>query len=148
MLVTLCQWQFLSIGISINLLVTSFVWWRPRLRWKDRGCWWGKRPKLSPTSQNCRQQLTTHFVSIIRHQHRCSRCCTDSLKSILTVVSTFEQLRKTGGSTMLEWTLNSNIPKINKTVNLPFSPEFSTNYQSSFVSHSSDSETNKTLMLI
>ena len=75
MLMTLCWWQFSSIGDGISIKLTScgdlsweHVWhpwllfrqniWCPTPMLKDRECWWQKRPKLSPTSQSCRQHIS------------------------------------------------------------------------------------------
>ena len=69
MLVTLSWWQLLDVSDRISILVTTFGCWCPTLTFEDRGCWWQKRPKPSPTFQSCRQLI---FVSNVRHQHRCS----------------------------------------------------------------------------
>ena len=68
MLDTLCWWQLLSdeklsgirsvcLDDRFSILATSFECWCPKLMFKDRGCWWRKRPKLAPTSQWCRQHI-------------------------------------------------------------------------------------------
>ena len=59
MLVTLSWWQFLDVGDRVSILVTSFGCWCPALMMKDRGCWWQKRPKQSPTSKSCRQHISS-----------------------------------------------------------------------------------------
>ena len=43
----------------ILILVTSFGCWCPTSMLKDRGCWWRKRPKPSPTSQSCHQHISS-----------------------------------------------------------------------------------------
>ena len=65
MLVTLSWWQFLNVSDRISILVTIFGCWCPTLMVKHWGCWWPFKPFLSMFS-------STHFVSNIRHQHRCS----------------------------------------------------------------------------
>ena len=71
----------------------------------------------------------------------------------LTVASILQYIRKSGSQTMLEWP-NSNIPKINKTVNLTFSQNSAqiispvSFTKVIYLSHSSDGEINKTFMLI
>ena len=41
------------------MLVTIFGCWCPTLTLKDRGCWWWNRLKPSPTSQSCRQHISS-----------------------------------------------------------------------------------------
>ena len=41
------------------MLVTSFECWFPALMQKYSGCWWPKWPKLSPTSFNCNQNISS-----------------------------------------------------------------------------------------
>ena len=57
MLVTLSWWQFFDVSDIISILVTPFGCWCPTLMFKDRGSWWKKRIKLSPTSQSCPQHI-------------------------------------------------------------------------------------------
>ena len=59
MLVALCLWQFLGVGDRILILMTSFECCCPTLRLKDRVCWWLKRSKPLPTSQSCRQHISS-----------------------------------------------------------------------------------------
>ena len=59
MLVTLWWWQFSGVGDRISILVTSFGCWCPTLMLKDRGCWWHNQPKPLPTSQSCRQHISS-----------------------------------------------------------------------------------------
>ena len=59
MLVTLAWWQFLDVSDRTSILVTSFGCCCPPPLLKDRGCWWQKRPKLSPTSQSCRLHISS-----------------------------------------------------------------------------------------
>ena len=40
-------------------ILPAFGWWCPTLILKDRGCWWQKRPKPSPTSQSCNQHISS-----------------------------------------------------------------------------------------
>ena len=54
-----CWWQFSGVGDSITILVTSFGCWCPTIMLIDRGCWWQNRPKPSPTSQSCRQHISS-----------------------------------------------------------------------------------------
>ena len=58
MLVTLSWWQFLNVSDRISILVTIFGNWCPTLLLKNRGCWWQKRSKPSPTSQSCHQHTS------------------------------------------------------------------------------------------
>ena len=58
-LVTLSWWQFLDDSDRISILVISFGYWCPALMFKDKGCWWQKRPKPSPTSQSCHQHISS-----------------------------------------------------------------------------------------
>ena len=57
-LVTLSWWQFLNVSDGISILVTSFGYWFPTLKFKNGGYWWQKRQKPSPTSQSCRQHIS------------------------------------------------------------------------------------------
>ena len=57
MLMTLSWWQFLDVSDRISILVTSSGCWCPKLMLKDRGCWWQKWPKPSPTSQTSHQHI-------------------------------------------------------------------------------------------
>ena len=59
MLMTLSWWQFLDVSDRILILVTSFGCWCLTLLLKDRGGWWQKRAKLSPTSQSCQQHISS-----------------------------------------------------------------------------------------
>jgi len=59
LLVTLSWWQFLDVGDRISILVASFGDGCPSLMLKDWGCWWQKRSKPSPTSQNCHQHISS-----------------------------------------------------------------------------------------
>ena len=43
----------------ILILVTSFESWCPTIMLKDKGCWWRKRSKPSPTSQKCLQHISS-----------------------------------------------------------------------------------------
>ena len=49
----------MDVGDRISILVTSFRCWCPTSMLKDRGCRWQNRPKLSPTSQSCRQHISS-----------------------------------------------------------------------------------------
>jgi len=59
MLVTLCWQQFLSIGDRISTVAKSFECWCSTPMLKYRWCWWRKWPKPSPTSQSCRQHISS-----------------------------------------------------------------------------------------
>ena len=65
MLVTLSCWQFFDVSDRFSILVTSFGCWCPVLMLKDRESSWKNGKNISELSP-------THFVSKIRHQHRCS----------------------------------------------------------------------------
>ena len=58
-----CWWQYTVVDDGISIFVTSFGCWWPTLLFKNRGCWWRKRPKPSPTKWS-----PTQFVSNIHHQ--------------------------------------------------------------------------------
>ena len=77
-----CWWQievgdfvlmiFFDVSDRISILVTIFRCWCPTFMLKDRGCWWreptsrGCWPNPSPTSQSCRQHISsTHSVTNI-----------------------------------------------------------------------------------
>ena len=50
MLMTYSCWQFKNVGDRIKILMTSFRCWCRTLMLNDRGCWWAKWLKPSPTS--------------------------------------------------------------------------------------------------
>ena len=58
-----CWW--LTVGDNfrmlarIKILVTSLGCWCPTLVLRYRGCWWPKRLKPSPTSENCHQHISS-----------------------------------------------------------------------------------------
>ena len=56
-----CWWLYL--GDNFWMLMTefrsSFGCWCPTLMLKDRVCWWQKLPKPLPTSQICRQHMSS-----------------------------------------------------------------------------------------
>ena len=54
-----CWWQFSGISDIISILVASFGCCWLTLMLKDGGCWWQNRPKPSPTSQSCRQHISS-----------------------------------------------------------------------------------------
>ena len=57
-LVTLCWWKFLG-GDRISMSMTAVECWCPTSMLKDRGRWWRKRLKPSPTSQSCHQHISS-----------------------------------------------------------------------------------------
>ena len=71
MLVILCWWQFSGVGDKIPILVTLFACWclmhiicsiydaNEIYDAKEIECWRRKRQKLSPTSQSCRQHISS-----------------------------------------------------------------------------------------
>ena len=55
-LVTSWYW-WLTVDDSFRMLATELRSWYPTFMLRDRGCWWPKWPKPSPTSKNCHQHI-------------------------------------------------------------------------------------------
>ena len=58
MLVTSWCW-WLTVNDNFRMLATELRSWYPTLMLRDRGCWWPKWPKPSPTSKNCHQHISS-----------------------------------------------------------------------------------------
>ena len=51
-----CWWQV----VNDNWMLVTLCWWHLLdVSDRERGCWWRKWPKPSPTSQSCRQHISS-----------------------------------------------------------------------------------------